>query len=85
MTAEVVTQPCGYEVGSRVTERKLGMAVGVTVVSRHVMCVYASYNCVSALANEQLDAQFPYFIVLLLQSSTYFEQRRALHQEVKLY
>jgi hypothetical protein len=38
-----------------------------------------------ALANDQLDAQFLYFIISLLQSSTCFEQRRAHHQEVKLY
>jgi len=37
------------------------------------------------LANDQLDVQFLYFILLLLQSSTCFEQRRAHHQEVKLY
>ena len=37
------------------------------------------------LANNQLDAQFLHFIISLLQSSTCFEQRRAHHQEVKLY
>jgi len=37
------------------------------------------------LANDHLDAQFLYFIIRLLQSSTCFEQRRAHHQEVKLY
>jgi len=37
------------------------------------------------LVNDQLDAQFFYFIIRLLQSSTCFEQRRAHHQEVKLY
>ena len=37
------------------------------------------------LINDQLDAQFFYFIIRLLQSSTCFEQRRAHHQEVKLY
>ena len=37
------------------------------------------------LVNDQLDAQFFYFIIPLLQSSTYFEQRRAHHQEVKFY
>jgi len=37
------------------------------------------------LANDQLEAQFLYFIIRLLQSSTCFEQRRAHHQEVKLY
>ena len=37
------------------------------------------------LANDQLDAQFFYFIIHLLQSSTCFEQRCAHHHEVKLY
>jgi len=37
------------------------------------------------LVNDQLDAQFFYFIIGLLQSSTCFEQRRAHHQEVELY
>ena len=37
------------------------------------------------LVNDQLDAQFFYFIIRLLQSSTCFEQRRAHHQEVKFY
>ena len=37
------------------------------------------------LANDQLDAQFFYFIIRLLQSSTCFEQRRAHHQEDKFY
>ena len=37
------------------------------------------------LVNGQLDAQFFYFIIHLLQSSTCFEQRRAHHQEVKFY
>jgi len=36
------------------------------------------------LVNEQLDAQFFYFMICLLQSSTCFEQHRAHHQEVKL-
>ena len=33
------------------------------------------------LANDQLDAQFFYFIIRLLHSSTCFEQRGAHHQE----
>ena len=37
------------------------------------------------LVNDQLDAQFFYFIIRLLQSSTCFEQRRTHHQEVKFY
>ena len=35
------------------------------------------------LVNDQLDAQFFYFIIHLFQSSTCFEQCRAYHQEVK--
>ena len=37
------------------------------------------------LVNDQLDAQICYFTIRLLQCSTCFEQRRAYHQEVKLY
>jgi hypothetical protein len=43
------------------------------------------YVFVTTLVNNQLDAQFFYFIIRLLQSSTCFEQRRAYHEEVKLY
>jgi len=39
----------------------------------------------STLVNDQLDAQFFYFIIRSLLSSTCFEQRRAHHQEVRLY
>ena len=35
--------------------------------------------------NDQLDAQFFYYLIRLLQSYTCFEQRRAHHQEVRLY
>ena len=37
------------------------------------------------LVNDQLDAQFFYFIIRLLQSSKCFEQRRAHRQEIRLY
>jgi len=37
------------------------------------------------LVNDQLDSQLFYFIILLLHSSTCFEQSRTHHQEVKLY
>jgi len=46
-----------------------------------LLTVHLSIN----LVNDQLDAQFFYIIIRLLQSSTCFEQRRAHHQEVKLY
>ena len=45
----------------------------------------ASINTKTTLENDQLDAKFFYFIIRLLQSSACFEQRRAHHQEVKLY
>ena len=37
------------------------------------------------LANDELDAQFLYFIIRLLQCSACFGQCRVHHQEVKLY
>jgi len=41
VTAEDVTQPYCYELGSRIAERKPGMAVGFRMVSRHktLVCV----------------------------------------------
>ena len=47
--------------------------------------VFLSVHLSINLVNDQLDAQFFYFIIRLLQFSTCFEQRRAHHQEVKLY
>ena len=48
-----------------------------------LLTVYLSIN----LVNDQLDAQFFYFIIRirLLQSSTCLEQHHAHHQEVKFY
>ena len=46
-----------------------------------LLTVYLSIT----LVNDRLDAQSFYFIIRLLQSSTCLEQRRAHHQEVKLY
>ena len=37
------------------------------------------------LVNNQRDAQLLYFIIRFLHFSTCFEQRRAQHQELKLY
>jgi len=45
------------------------------------LTVHLSIN----LGNDQLDTQLLNFIIRLLQPSTSFEQRRAHHQEVKLY
>ena len=44
-----------------------------------------AFCCRLNLANDQLDAQFLYFIIRLLQSSTCVEQRRAHHQELEFY
>jgi hypothetical protein len=42
------------------------------------------HTCIT-LVNNQLDAQFFYFIIRLLQFSTCFDQSCAHHQEVKLH
>jgi len=58
------------------------------IIAPYVSCVKTSVlvrQSRKTLANDQLDAEFPYFIIRLLQSSTCFEQRRAHHQEVKFY
>jgi len=47
--------------------------------------VLLTMHLIITLANNQLDAQFLYFVISLLQSSTCFEQRRSHHQELKLY
>ena len=47
--------------------------------------MFSTLRDVFSLVNGQLDAQFFYIIIRLLQSSTCYEQRRAHHQEVKLY
>ena len=48
-------------------------------------CTFTPDKQTLNLANDQLDPQILYFIIRLLESSTCFEQRRAHHQEVKLY
>jgi len=42
-------------------------------------------NLSVTLVNDQLDAQIFHFIIRLLQSSTWYEQRHAHHKEVKFY
>jgi hypothetical protein len=51
----------------------------------HFFYVLLTVHLSITLVNDQLDAQFFYFIIRLLQSPTCFEQRRAHHQEVILY
>ena len=43
------------------------------------------FQIILTLVNDQLDKQLFYFTIRLLQSRTCSEQRRAHHQEVKLY
>ena len=47
--------------------------------------VLLNVNLSITLVNDQLDAQFFYFIILLLQPSTCFELPRAHHQGVRFY
>jgi len=60
-------------------------------IIREINFIYRFFNVLLTvhlsitLVNNQLYAQFLYFVIRLLQSSTCFEQRRAHHQEVKLY
>jgi hypothetical protein len=58
-----------------------------TNIIEHKMCsdVLLTVHLGITLVNAQLDAQFFYFIIRLLQSSTCFEQCRSHHQEVNLY
>jgi hypothetical protein len=59
-------------------------------MKQRLKIVFLTYRCFAAflndinLVNNQPDAQFFYFIIRLLLSSTCFEQRRAHHQ-FKLY
>ena len=62
-----------------------GIEVGAAECIFHFFDVLLTVHLRLTLVNDQLDAQFFYFIIRLLQSSTCFEQRRVHHQEVKLY
>ena len=64
-------------------ELATGICTPVTSVVSYDVLLIARLSI--NLVNDQLDTQFFYFIIRLLQSSTCFEQRRAHHQEVKLY
>jgi len=59
-----------------ITLENLGITASKVLLTVHL--------CVS-LVNDQLDAQFLYFIIRLFQSSTCLEQHRAHHQEAKFY
>ena len=69
------------EVLYRVTEERNILPA----IKRRNFDVLLTVHLSITLANDQLDAQFLNFLIRLLQSSTCFEQRRAHHQEVKLY
>ena len=71
--------------GSKDTERCVQRLLGIEPKMRHFFGVLLTVQLSITLVNDHLDAQFFYFIIRLLQSSTCFEQRRAHHQGVKLY
>ena len=56
-----------------------------TMVNLYSFYILLTVHLSIILPNDQLDAQFLYFIIRLLHSSTCFEQSRADHQEVRLY
>jgi len=61
-------------------------ALYTQLTATYVSCnVLLTVHLSITLVNNQLDAQLLCFITRLLQSSKCFEQRRAHHQEVKLY
>ena len=67
--------------GNAQVERELSPNLPLTVTPMQCRNMWGG----GTLVNDQLDAQFFYFIIRLLKSSTCFEQRRAHHQEVRLY
>ena len=71
--------------GEHPVGQNLSPKVAYKPSEKNVFDVLLTAHLSITLVNEQLDAQFFYFIIRLLQSSTCFEQRRAHHQEVKLY
>ena len=60
-------------------------SINLTTNYIYFFYVFLSVRLSINLVNDQIDAQFFYFIIRLLQSSTCFEQRHAHHQEVKFY
>ena len=64
--------------------RHFGTPEDITNIRKNFDVLLTVHHSIT-LVNDQLEAQFLYFIIRLLQSSTCFEQRRAHHQEVKLY
>ena len=65
----------------------LHLIIDLSLITFTLQRVKRSYNDIIRvdLVNYQLDGQFFYFIIRLLQTSTCFEQRRAHHQEIKFY
>ena len=93
LTFILVQRHCKYSSCGERRSGKIKPEDGVLSCYRNVICYVSvqtmgkveKYYVGSSFVNDQLDAQFFYFIIRLLQSSTCFEQRHANHQEVKLY
>ena len=78
----IITTTCfGTQVSSSGSYNNKGVPANMLIYFDVLLTVHLSIT----LVNDRLDPQFFYFTIRLLQSSTYFEQRRAHQQEVKLY
>ena len=62
------------------TERIICVHLAIAQLNSSEFDILLTVHLSITLVNDQLDAQFFYFIINLLQSSTCFEQRRAHHQ-----
>ena len=81
---------CGHDWYIIVESMSLNLCDGTLWSHKNSNQIFFFYVLVTVhisitLVNDQPDAQFFYFITRLLQYTTCFEQRRAHHQEVKLY
>ena len=63
----------------------LSFLIYICVLERKKTDVLLTVHLSINLVDDQLEAQLIYYIIRLLHSSTFFEQRRAHHQEVNFY
>jgi len=91
-SSETLPKKVLIKINSVTSQKRVINPLRIFIVLRHVQGTFLkdrkmsgeNYQIITS-AKDQLDAQFLYFIIILLQSSTCFEQRRAHHQEVKFY
>ena len=80
-----VAQVTGIARNQAVNSKTMNVKKGLPLPESTILLGSRKTTAFLTLVNDQIDAQFFYFIIRLLQSSTCFEQRRAHHQEVELY